>query len=102
MDEKKSAFGIALNALSRLVLLALRADDPGDGWGPRYWVAWIPWLALLAVDLAVRGRRWRRVLLALLVACALPVSLAGAFRYPSVWMKTPCETVRTQWRWLPG
>jgi hypothetical protein len=88
--------------LGYLLLLALRADDAGDGWGPRYWVAWLPWLALLAVDLAARGGRWRRVLLAVLVAWAIPVSLAGAFRYPSVWMRTPWETVRTQWRWLPG
>lgn len=88
--------------LGYLLLLGLRADDAGDGWGPRYWVAWLPWLALLAVDLAGRGGRWRRVLLAVLVAWAIPISLAGAFRYPSVWMRTPWETVRTQWRWLPG
>lgn len=89
------ALGPAL--LAYLVLLALRADNAGDCWGPRYWVGFCPWLALLAVDFARRGGQLRRLLLAVLVVWAIPISVAGAFRYSSVWGRTPGETVRAQW-----
>lgn len=41
------------------------------------------------------------IAIGVLVAWAIPISLAGAFRYPEVWKHTPIETVRAQWRWLP-
>ena len=92
---------LGLGVLATLVLLALHGEGAGDCWGPRYWVGWCPWLALLAVDFARRGGRLRVIAVGVLVAWAVPISLAGAFRYPAVWNRTPIETVRAQWRSFP-
>ena len=59
-------------------------------------------MALLAVDLGRRGSRFRRLALAVLVAWAIPISLAGAFHYSGVWNRTPLETVRAKWPHLFG
>ncbi len=80
---------ITLPLLLNMLLLALRADSPGYCWGPRYWVAFMPFLALATVEIArQQDRRFAWTLLALALLSSI-ISLGGAVGYSHVFGRGP-------------
>jgi hypothetical protein len=69
-----------------LYLLAVSSVGSGVGYcyGPRYWVAFMPWLALATVEAMRRAGRYQRALCAVLVLCGVAMAIPGALRYPQL------------------
>src|SRR6202011_3676195 len=78
---------IALPIALYLVLLSSTGFGPGYCFGPRYWIAFMPWMAIGAVD-AMRNRGWSvRALFALLVVFGVAIAIPSALRYPQLFDK---------------
>jgi hypothetical protein len=78
-----------------LALLGASNFGPGACYGPRYWVPFLPWLAVAAVDrFHFAGTTWKLTLAALVVV-GIPISIVGALRYPQMFSRPP-------WLLLPG
>ena len=84
---------IALPLVLYVLLLAVRADPPGSCWGPRYWVAFLPFLALAVVQIAQREGRAFSIALFALALLSVPLALAAAIRYPFVFDRGPVDTL---------
>jgi hypothetical protein len=69
-----------------LYLLAVSSVGSGVGYsyGPRYWVAFMPWLALATVEAMRRAGRYQRAICAVLVLCGVAMAVPGALRYPQL------------------
>jgi hypothetical protein len=69
-----------------LYLLAVSSVGSGVGYsyGPRYWVAFMPWLALATIEAMRRAGRYQRVICAILVLCGIAMAMPGALRYPQL------------------
>lgn len=69
--------------LASLALLNVKSGyAPSLCYGPRYWVPFLPWLAIaFAAQIAAssRGKRWSLAAVALVAAA---ISISGAIRYP--------------------
>jgi cytochrome bd-type quinol oxidase subunit 2 len=72
-----------------LYLIVLSSIGFGSGWcyGPRYWVAFLPWLALGTVEAIRRAGRYQRALCAILVLFGVAIAIPGALRYPQLFYK---------------
>ena len=72
-----------------IVVLSCFGGTPGLSYGPRYWVPFLPWLALATIE-GVRGAR-RPALLAcgFLVLLGVLVAIPGALRYPQIFSRPP-------------
>jgi hypothetical protein len=74
--------GLYFLLLASLALLGLNSGyAPGFCYGPRYWVPFLPWLAIaFAAQIAAsgRGKRWS---LAAVAMVAATISISGAIRY---------------------
>ena len=75
---RETVFGMAP---ALLVTFAGEFSGGGICYGPRYFVPFLPWLALVAVACLRGARRWERALLAGLTAISLVISAGGALRY---------------------
>ena len=64
-----------------IVLLSLTEFGPGYSYGPRYWVPFLPWLALATVQAMRRASKGQRAACAVMVAFALAIAVPGALRY---------------------
>jgi hypothetical protein len=69
-----------------LYLIAVSSVGYGAGYcyGPRYWVAFMPWLALGAVEAMRRGGRYQRAICGVLVLFGVAMAIPGALRYPQL------------------
>ena len=74
--------------VATVVSLPHRGESVGYGagycYGPRYWVAFMPWLALGAVEAMRRGGRYQRAICGVLVLFGVAMAIPGALRYPQL------------------
>ena len=79
-----------------LFLIVLGSIGFGAGWcyGPRYWVAFLPWLALGTVEAMRRAGRYQRALCAVLVLFGVAIAIPGALRYPQLFHKPALDAWR--------
>lgn len=80
---------MSLPMAMQLVVLTASNFGPGTCYGPRYWVPFLPWMAVAAVHV-VRSTGWGWKLIFLLLAIAsIAISIAGALRYPQMLSLSP-------------
>jgi hypothetical protein len=70
-----------------LFLLAITGFGPGYCYGPRYWVPFLPWLAVATVQAARVAGRKGRVICALLIALGVAIAIPGALQLPQMYSK---------------
>jgi len=84
--------------VGRLALVSLALYFPlisipwalgADCYGPRYWVAFMPWLSVLAADTARRGGRRLRAVAAVLALAGAAIAIPAVLQYADVWGKPP-------------
>lgn len=75
-------------------LFASSAFAPGFCYGPRYWVPFLPWLAIATVQRLQRAGLAIRVIAAVLILLSMAIAVPGAICYPEVFHKTPLEAWR--------
>ncbi len=66
------------------VVVATVGFGPGFSYGPRYWVPFLPWMALAAAIAWSQGGRSTRTVLALFLLVGAVINVPGALRYPQV------------------
>jgi len=80
---------MSLPIAMQVVIVTASNFGSGACYGPRYWVPYLPWMAVAAVHFfRSTGRIWKVALL-LLVAVSIPISIAGALRYPQMFSRPP-------------
>jgi hypothetical protein len=78
---------VALPMVLYLVLMSSTGFGPGYCFGPRYWIAFMPWMAVGAVY-AMRNRGWIvRAVFAMLVVVGVAIAIPSALRYPQLFDK---------------
>jgi len=77
-----------------LVVISSFGSGPGLCYGPRYWVAFLPWLAIATIQVMRRAGRVARVVCALLVLVAAAIAIPGALRYPQLFLQPPSAAWR--------
>jgi hypothetical protein len=79
-----------------LYLLAVGSVGFGAGYsyGPRYWVAFMPWLALATVEAMRRMGRYPRALCVVLILCGVAMAIPGALRYPQLFNRPALDAWR--------
>ncbi len=79
-----------------LYLLAVSSVGFGAGYcyGPRYWVAFMPWLALGTVEAMRRMGRYSRALCMVLIVCGVAMAIPGALRYPQLFNRPALDAWR--------
>jgi hypothetical protein len=76
-----------------LAVYSIIGWGPGYCYGPRYWIALLPFLALLAVDFAVSGKKWRLQLTGVLAVAGLLVAVPGAVKYERLFSRPAAASV---------
>jgi hypothetical protein len=86
---------MAIGALP-VVLLFVSADlgPVGFCYGPRYFVPFIPWLAIATVPVWKRARPALRVGLAVLAVLSALIAVGGALRYREMWDRPSIAALR--------
>ena len=80
---------MSLPMTMQLVVLTASNFDSGACYGPRYWVPFLPWMAVATVTLLkYAGWSWKLVFL-LLAIVSTAISIAGALRYPQMFSLSP-------------
>ena len=73
----------------QLALLTGFSQPPGSCYGPRYWVPFLPWMSVAAVE-TLRTSGWvSRTAFAILALVSVAFSIVGALRYPQMFSKSP-------------
>ena len=85
---------MALPLFLYLIVLSSVGFDAGYCYGPRYWVAFLPWLALGAVEAIRRAGIYQRTICAVLVLFALAIAIPGALRYPQLFDRSVLDAWR--------
>jgi len=62
---------------------------PGGCYGPRYWVAFLPWLAIATMLAMRKAGHPARVVCTLLVLLSVAIAVPGALRYPQLFKRSP-------------
>ena len=77
-------------------LLAVSSVGFGTGYsyGPRYWVAFMPWLALGTVEAMRRMGRYSRAVCVVLILCGVAMAIPGALRYPQLFNRPALDAWR--------
>ena len=88
---------MALPLLSQLGLLMAHRPLGATCYGPRYWVPFLPWLALAAVE-GARNFRWGRPALGVAAAAGALVAIPAALMYPLIWNTPPHAAFRAMLR----
>ena len=79
-----------------LYLLAVGSVGFGAGYsyGPRYWVAFMPWLALGTVEAMRQMGPYSRAVCAVLILCGVAMAIPGALRYPQLFNRPALDAWR--------
>jgi hypothetical protein len=85
---------MALPLFVYLIVLSSTGFGAGYCYGPRYWVAFLPWLALATVEAIRRAGRYQRVICGVLIVFAIAVAIPGALRYPQLFRSTLLDAWR--------
>ncbi len=80
---------IALAIVPNLAVFMTFHSLGGVGYGGRYWVPLLPFLAVWTVVLLARAPAWLRVACAVLALAAAAVTLSGMFSFTEVWNHPP-------------
>jgi hypothetical protein len=72
-----------------LILLVWYGAGPGLCYGPRYWIPFLPWMALATVDATRKAGRPALLACGLLVLLAAAIAIPGALRYPQLFSQPP-------------
>jgi hypothetical protein len=75
---------MALPLFLYMIVLSSVGFGAGYCYGPRYWVAFLPWLALGTVEAIRAAGRYQRAVCAVLVLFAIAMAVPGALRYPQL------------------
>jgi hypothetical protein len=80
---------MSLPMVMQLVILTASNFEVGACYGPRYWVPFLPWMAVAAVATFQKARwSWKLVFIALAIV-SLVFSIWGALRYPQMFSMSP-------------
>jgi hypothetical protein len=71
------------------ILLSIFQALGGNCYGCRYWVPFLPWLAVAAVLYISRARKFVQIFSLYLALFGMVVAVPGAFLYPSAWDRPP-------------
>jgi len=74
---------MALPIALYLVLLVIVDYDPGYSYGPRYWVPFMPWLAIAAVETMRSSSLGRRIIYSPLLLAGVAIAIPAALCYPN-------------------
>jgi hypothetical protein len=85
---------IALPLFLYLLVLSSTGFGAGYCYGPRYWIAFMPWLALGTVEATRRSGRYQQAVCALLVLFAIGLAIPGALRYPQLFRRSVLDAWR--------
>jgi hypothetical protein len=83
----RSIHSIVIPVLLFTILMGCGA--PGLSYGPRYWVPFLPWFALVAIELIGRARRPALIACGLLALLSALIAIPGALRYPQLFSEPP-------------
>ena len=86
-EESSVARAAVLPIVLYLIVLSFIGFGSGYSYGPRYWIAFLPFLALMTVDGMRRAGNYQRAVCAALVLFAVAVAIPGALRYPQLFQK---------------
>jgi hypothetical protein len=84
---------LILPLLMILFVYSIIGWGPGYCYGPRYWIALLPFLALLVVDFAIAGKAWRWQLVSVLAAAGMLVAVPGAIKYGYLFSRAAAASV---------
>ena len=80
----------------QVVVLTASSFDAGVCYGPRYWVPFLPWMAVAAAyTFKTTGWTWRGVFV-LLAITSTAISIVGALRYPQMFFLSPWYLLHPQ------
>jgi hypothetical protein len=86
---------MALPIAFYLVLLVIDDRGPGASYGPRYWIPFMPWFAIAAVETMRTSSLGRRIIYSPLLAVSVAIAITGALCYPDVFALPPSAAWRT-------
>jgi hypothetical protein len=72
-------------------LIASSGFGPGFCYGPRYWVPFLPWLAVATMQGIQRAGLATRVVTAVLILLSVAIAVPGALCYPELFQRTPLQ-----------
>jgi hypothetical protein len=78
-----------------LFVLAITGFGPGYCYGPRYWVPFLPWLAVATAQALRTGGRRGRVVCALLILVGAAIAIPAVVQLPSMYSMPPSAG----WHW---
>lgn len=76
---------MAMPLVLYVILLAITGFGPGFCYGPRYWVAFLPWLAVATMQAMRTANRKGRIACALLIGLAMAIAIPAALRLPQLY-----------------
>jgi len=76
---------MAMPIVLYLILLVITPFGPDFCYGPRYWVAFLPWLAVGTMQAMRTANRKRRIACALLIGLAMAIAIPAALRLPQLY-----------------
>jgi hypothetical protein len=87
---------MALPLALYLVLLSSFGSGPGLCYGPRFWVPFMPWLALATIAGLNHARRPALIACGLMVLLAAIVAIPGAVRYQHMFSQPPWAALKAR------
>jgi hypothetical protein len=93
-DDARLVRTMALPLFLYLIVVSSTGFGAGYCYGPRYWVAFMPWLALATAEAMRRSGRYQRAVCALLVLFAIAIAIPGALRYPQLFRRSVLDAWR--------
>lgn len=78
-----------------LFVLAITGFGPGYCYGPRYWVPFLPWLAVATAQALLTGGTRGRIACALLILVGMAIAIPAAVQLPSMYSMPPSAA----WHW---
>ena len=76
---------MAMPIVLYLILLVIAGLRPQFCYGPRYWVAFLPWLAVATTQAMRTAKRKGRIACALLIGLAMAIAIPASLRLPQLY-----------------
>ena len=93
-EDSRLVRTMALPLFLYLIVLSSIGFGAGYCYGPRYWVAFLPWLALGTVEAMRRAGRYQHALCAVLVLFGAAIAIPAALRYPQLFHRPALDAWR--------